>query len=208
MAKLLTAIKSWGVSLEARQDVLEILPHHQPIEGLPGGPSPDAYMLQPSTKDYSQTIILREKDVVRSSRVPNSQIVLIRGDGTQVQVSSSVSESHAPVSNEADDAIDTGDVTEEDGDEDLDQPSKTGLSMSRATPLPSAARTEVVQETPTANRSMAMLSASEIPVTETFSTAPTGRSSVYDIKHLDSDPASPVSAYNQSTNSRRISNLC
>ncbi|PVH91934.1 hypothetical protein DM02DRAFT_677809 [Periconia macrospinosa] len=157
--------KSWGVVLEARNDPLEIVPHHSLSEGEP--PS-DAYTLQPSSKKHSEVILLREKDHIRWSRVPDSWIVLTRGTSTQVQVTSSVSaEEQARQSEEIqNDANDPEDMTEDD-DEDLDQSLKIGQSMSRSTPLPSAARTEVVQETPTAPRSLFG------PYNETFSTAPT-----------------------------------
>ncbi|CAI6332728.1 unnamed protein product [Periconia digitata] len=165
----ITMQSSGVVVLEAVLEPLEILPYHQhhlPSKGSPVKPSLEGYILQPSTQKRSEVMLLREKDTIKSSHVPNFHLVLARGNPTQVQVSSSVSQipDSEEVRNENNDA---GEATEDD-EEDLDTTIKVAQSISRSTPLPSAARTEVVQETPTADRSLF----GPHPA-ETFSTAPT-----------------------------------
>ncbi|KAF2643880.1 hypothetical protein P280DRAFT_546763 [Massarina eburnea CBS 473.64] len=171
--------ETWGARLEARNEPMTVIPASPQTDTTVGVGASEAYVLQPSSEGYTEVLLLRNGDVLNSSRVPNAHIVL-KWRASEVQVNSSETpKGEIPdsedVSADAEARSNPGADTED--DEDLDQTvTDVQIVASRATPLPSTARTQVIQETPTTNHTNKALSKS-------FSAAPQ--------KHEDSDDAVP-----------------
>ncbi|KAF2262857.1 hypothetical protein CC78DRAFT_618197 [Lojkania enalia] len=157
------AVEDNAVKLEALEDGVSIQAPTSTSHGQNGPPNP-ILKLERRTMYFVQTVLLR----------PNDKIHLLQGAITltlvweqpEVQVNSSATGEGA-ISESANDS--THDILKldeypgqsketEDGEEDLDQTSRavngtqSNRAGSRSTPAPSIPRTEVVQETPTANR--------------------------------------------------------
>ncbi|KAF2654609.1 hypothetical protein K491DRAFT_659771 [Lophiostoma macrostomum CBS 122681] len=149
----------WGVKLKALDAEFGISSAHT-------GPTEPSYLLNTSTSESSEIILLRKDDKVCVPRV-NKRLIL-KHNSAEVQVNSSVaadaevpeSEKHQVDSEllrhlEQDEASDTQ-------DEDLDQPQMAVAAthskkaeVSRTTPTASVPRTQVVQETPAVDRVLA-----------------------------------------------------
>ncbi|KAF2851726.1 hypothetical protein T440DRAFT_422351 [Plenodomus tracheiphilus IPT5] len=153
----------WGVKLEAVREPLIIVPSHPhaPIIAVSArDPQPIHYELQPSSEQRSEIIILRHSDVIRFSRqVPSLTCKWI---AAEVQVDSSAADAGAAdPSFQNDNAARTESETE---DENLDQATQDAMASlpPKATPVPrlSNQRSIVVQETPTADRVVGTMEAS------------------------------------------------
>lgn len=194
---LLAAFDVWAVKLHHVSDVFRIVPGC-PAKDDNAQPPTEQYILRPETEEHSEVIYLRNGDTIYSERAPIG--LTLRRNQPQVQVNSSVTaEGEIPIS----DYLKTrGDVDQreqetedESEDEAFDQTALPGINgkhdVARSTPLLSASRSEVVQETPTIDRIMHEMPESPskkdsdavadtpppeeaVAVTaETFSTAPT-----------------------------------
>jgi hypothetical protein len=115
-------------------------------------PPIDEYTLQPETDGKTEILLLRINDIIYSPRIPGRLRLLWKVP--QVQVHSSLTaEGGIPESEDvtAGDSSKPEEETEE--EENLEQTvMDTAQPSARSTPLPSAPRTEVVQETPHGDR--------------------------------------------------------
>ncbi|KAF2470184.1 uncharacterized protein BDR25DRAFT_287961 [Lindgomyces ingoldianus] len=154
-----SVIGPWGVKLEALNDDLAIQPARP--RNCVGIDAPvEMYTLNQRATNGNpvptEIIFLREDDKIYWTKTGGN--LTLRYNPSEVQVNSSeTGQAEIPLSEELDETHvlpsreDSRAESEETEDEDLDQ-TITAAAISRATPHPSAARSEVVQETPTANR--------------------------------------------------------
>ncbi|KAF1962304.1 hypothetical protein CC80DRAFT_158821 [Byssothecium circinans] len=172
--------ETWGAKLEARNEPLTINPgaHYEDDIADPS----EAFVLQPSSKERSEVILLRNNDVIHSSRLPNAHIALV-WKAPEVQVNSSETP-NAEIPDSEDATAPDGPEQETEDDEDLDRTVVIASNDSRATPLLSAPRTEVIQETPTIDRINL-----DVPLGEAFSTAPTKMDEMRDAKEVAAEEA-------------------
>jgi hypothetical protein len=152
------AIAKWGVKLEALNDDVGVVPAH-PRSNANVQPSQEEYKL---TKKSSEIIFIREHDKVYLSSTTAS--LTLAWNNSEVQVNSSIAlDAEIPASEEqetpkSDDGEDLSDS--ETDNEDLDNTITTVAGsqshlqpqLLHATPAPSVPPTEIVQETPAANR--------------------------------------------------------
>lgn len=156
---ILVAIASGVAKLEAINGELIIFPgHRHPSVRTVGLETQDqAHILKPLKNSRVEILLLRDGDIVSSSRA-GPALTCTWETASEVQVNSSAAETKAQEQvNGLDDSNDTAE--DETEDEDLDKTSTTikatqtkSQTQPRPTPQLSAQRSVVVQETPTAVR--------------------------------------------------------
>ncbi|KAF2278837.1 uncharacterized protein EI97DRAFT_499391 [Westerdykella ornata] len=150
------SVGGWGVKLRALQD-LAIHPAHPRTNPL-AVPSQEQYHVE-SNSDQPEVIFLRPDDKISFPDLANPITLVLKYDTSEVQVDSSVAgDAEVAESKDTNDAsngrtLKQSEQEEEEStdtdDEDLDG---TDRRRTRSTPNPSLSRSEIVQETPTANR--------------------------------------------------------
>jgi hypothetical protein len=178
----------WGLKVMALGDGIQIKPRHARLVPTKDDLPVEPYDLQPaSANGHIEVVFLRENDRILLSKTAVS--LKVAWDSSEIQVNSSINGEEIAESDDLHAKED--DQTE---DEDLGQTViTTTRPLSHSTPMPSVARSDVIQETPTADRvtqmtdvSMSVVNrmgaidnkptpedaARPIPL-ETFSTAPT-----------------------------------
>ncbi|KAF2185736.1 hypothetical protein K469DRAFT_631630 [Zopfia rhizophila CBS 207.26] len=145
----------WGIKLAAIEDDVAVYPAYQRVDQKAHLPVEKVKLAQKIPLEKIEIIFLRESDRVCFSQTSAS--LTLQYDPTVVQVGSSIG-----VAEEVPESEEQQTSTEDDEDEDLDLDRKVTAEViettqsnpqpSRATPGPSAARSEIVEETPTSKR--------------------------------------------------------
>jgi hypothetical protein len=129
----------------ALRDGIQIKPGRTHLQPTKDDMPVESYNLKPLSDGHAEIIFLRENDRILLSKTTAS--IKLAWDSSEIQVNSSMNGEEIP---ESDDVHTKED--EETEDEDLDRTVATIRPISHSTPMPSIARSDVIQETPTADR--------------------------------------------------------